>query len=267
MCELLAISSRYPVAINYSLHEFSRHGGLSHANNSGWGLSFQMDIDTLLIKEAKPAYDSPWIEFIRDHRTKSSCTIAHVRRASHGEPKYENTHPFKREAYGRAHVFAHNGTLVDFQEALTLNAPQHLPMGETDSEFAFCYLLNQLDPLWQDGIPSVERRLEILGYVAAELRALGSCNFLYSDGDTLFIHADVRRNDVDGVLGPAVAPALHWIERQDLHVDGLNITSPVDTDNHALVFASVPLSDDDWQEIPRGSLLAVKNGKIINQLH
>ena len=139
-------------------------------------------------------------------------------------------------------------------------------MGETDSEYAFCYLLDQLEPLWQDGMPSVERRLEVLGYVAAEMRELGSCNFLYSDGDTLFVHADVRRHEIDGVLGPAVAPALHWIERQNLHVEGLTVTSPPNVENSALVFASVPLSDDDWHALPRGAILAVKDGQIVSRL-
>ena len=38
MCELFAVSSSAPVAVRYSLNEFAKHGGLTHANKSGWGI-------------------------------------------------------------------------------------------------------------------------------------------------------------------------------------------------------------------------------------
>ncbi|WP_373089614.1 class II glutamine amidotransferase [Sneathiella sp.] len=265
MCELFAVSSPHRVAIDYSLNEFSRHGGLSHLNKSGWGMSFQQNSDTLLIKEAKPAFDSPWVKFVAEQQTRSHCIIAHVRYATTGEAVYEDTHPFKREAYGRAHVFAHNGDLADFRAALPLAGMPFKPMGETDSEHAFCYMLDKLAPLWREGIPPVERRLAVIAAVAAEIRELGSSNFLYSDSDCLFVHSDLRRFDENGIFGPRRAPALHWIDRRDLHASGLNVTSPDSASHNAMMFASVPLSDDDWQPLPRGSVLAVRNGKITDR--
>ena len=266
MCELFAVSSQHRVAITYSLHEFSEHGGRSHLNKSGWGLSFQQNNDTLLVKEASPAFDSPWMKFVQENRTSSHCVIAHVRYATTGKEVYEDTHPFKREAYGRAHVFAHNGDLEGFRKAMPLMSSRFLPMGGTDSEHAFCYLLDQLAPLWFDGLPTLSRRLEVIAYVAEEIRTLGSANFVYSDGDALFIHSDLRRYDENGVFGPRREPALHWIERKNLHVKGLELTSPSDADNSALIFASVPLSDDNWQPLPRGSVLAVQGGRIVDRI-
>ncbi len=266
MCELLAVSSKNPVSIKYSMHEFSQHGGLSHLNRSGWGMSFLQNSDTLLIKEAKPAYNSPWVKFLEENHTQTTCVLGHVRYATEGEAIYENTHPFKREAYGRAHVFAHNGSLKNYVSALAMESPRYMPMGATDSEFAFCYLLDKLDPLWQMEKPSIERRLEIIAYVAEELRELGAANFCYSDGDALFVHADVRRYDDNRKFGPSVSPAMHWIERRHLHVDGLSVQSADEPDNQTLLFASVPLTDDSWEDMPRGALIAAKDGEIVSRI-
>ncbi|WP_339635226.1 class II glutamine amidotransferase [uncultured Sneathiella sp.] len=266
MCELFAVSSRDPISLTYSLREFARHGGLSHSNKSGWGISFQQNADTLLIKEPKPAFDSPWIKFVEENKISSHSILAHVRYATEGKDIYENTHPFKREAYGRAHVFAHNGSLQHFKTALPLISPRFTPMGATDSEHAFCYLLDQLAPLWYDGIPALSRRLEVIAYVAEEIRSLGAFNFLYSDGDALFVHADLRRYDDHGVFGPRTEPALHWIERRHLRTAGLELSSPTDADSAALIFASVPLGDDTWQDLPRGSVLAVQGGEIVDRI-
>ncbi|USG63127.1 class II glutamine amidotransferase [Sneathiella marina] len=266
MCELFAVSSLNRVAVDYSLHEFSQHGGLSHLNKSGWGMSFQQDLDTLLIKEAMPAFDSAWVKFIHDQHLSSKCILAHVRYATKGEPVFENTHPFKREAFGRAHVFAHNGSLNEFQEALPLRSSTFLPMGQTDSEHAFCYLLNELSGIWESSPPSVDQRLKVLSVVALKMRALGSANFLYSDGDMLFAHADKRRFDSEGTFGPNQSPALHWIARRDFKANGIDLKSQEGSKQKTLLLASVPLSDDNWQGLPRGTIIAVKSGRIVDQI-
>ena len=267
MCELFAISSAKAVAVRYSLHEFAKHGGLTHENKSGWGVSFQCDEDTLLIKEPEPADDSPWVSFIAEQQVKTHCAIAHVRRASHGKPRFENTHPFKRELAGRAQVFAHNGTLAGFHDALPLATRHFQPIGETDSEHAFCHLLEQIAPLWDNGTPSVEERLNVVAEAAAALRRLGSANFFYSDSDTLFLHADQRCYDDDGVLSAPRAPGLHWIRRHDFLTKGLKVATTAAKGNRAILIASVPLSAEGWQGFARGSVMAYRGGEIVGEIH
>lgn len=267
MCELFAVSSLNRIAVDYSLHEFSQHGGLSHLNKSGWGMSFQQDLDSLLIKEAMPAFDSAWVKFIHDQHFSSTCILAHVRYATTGEPVFENTHPFKREAFGRAHVFAHNGSLSEFEAALPLGSTTFLPMGQTDSEHAFCYLLNELSDLWKSSPPSLNDRLEVLSNVALKMRELGSANFLYSDGEYLFAHADKRRFDSEGTFGPNQSPALHWIARRNFKASGIDLKSQGGGPSQkTLLLASVPLSDDNWQGLPRGTIIAAQSGRIIEQI-
>ena len=265
MCELFALSSAAPVAVRYSLNEFAKHGGATHMNKSGWGISFQCDEDNLLIKEPEPASNSPWVGFIAAQQVKSRCVIAHVRRASHGKPRFENTHPFKRELAGRAQVFAHNGTLTGFREALPLAGGRYRPMGETDSEHAFCFLLERLAPLWAKGLPSVEQRLAVVAETAGALRRLGAANFFYADSDTLFLHADRRRYDEGGVLGPPRAPGLHWIRRHVYLTKGLKVANTAPEGNRAILVASVPLSADSWQGFARGTVVALKGGQVVGE--
>jgi len=267
MCELFAMSSATPVAIRYSLHEFAKHGGRTHENKSGWGISFQQDHDSLLFKEPEPADNSPWVSFIASQAVETNCVIAHVRRASHGAPRFENTHPFRQEMAGRAQVFAHNGTLNGFNEALPLKTGQFQPIGETDSEHAFCYLLEQLQPLWKSGEPSIADRLETVVEAAKHLRDLGSANFLYNDGDVLFVHADQRMYDEGGILSPPKPPGLHWINRQAYLTKGLSVSRTTAEQTPAIMIASVPLSLDSWQGIPRGSVFALRDGKLVGKTH
>ena len=82
-----------------------------------------------------------------------------------------NTQPFLRELDGRTQVFAHNGDLRGAfnSEALTLG--DHHPVGQTDSEHAFCALLARVRKLWTTNEePSVEARLTLVADFAAELR-------------------------------------------------------------------------------------------------
>ena len=90
-----------------------------------------------------------------------------------------NTQPFMRELRGCSHVFAHNGDLAGIQVSEVLMLGTHRPVGQTDSEHAFCALLERLRPLWKmSSPPTVEARLSLLAAFAADLRELGPANFL-----------------------------------------------------------------------------------------
>ncbi len=263
MCELFAVNSLHPVGVRYSLAEFARHGGLTHTNSSGWGISFERGHDSLLVKEPQPAFDSPWVSFIAGQHIHSNCMIAHIRRASIGKASFENSHPFRRELGGQTHVFAHNGDLPGFSDVLPLASKRFLPMGQTDSEHCFCFLLGQLAPLWDAGTPSVADRLAIISGVASAMRGLGPANFLYFDSEVLFVHADRRHFEEDGESAAARPPGLQWLEKQDLHIPGLKISPHKLATRPSLLVASVPLSNDDWHAFERGTTAAIFNGEIL----
>lgn len=265
MCELLGVSSSLPVKVTYSLHAFAEHGGLIHPNKSGWGIAYHEGKDALLIKEPEPASDSPWVRFIETQPLTSTCVIAHVRYATAGALSFANTHPFIRELGGQMHFFAHNGEFHGIRDKMPLRTDSYRPVGETDSEYAFCFLLDRLAPSWwrANGSPPLPDRLAIVAETSEVFRKLGPANFLYSDGDVLFAHAHKRHWDEGGGrFSEARPPGLSIATGRDMMVKGLKVAAPHD-DTSVLYVASVPLTAEGWTSVPEGTVLALQQGTEI----
>src|SRR5256884_493728 len=80
---------------------------------------------------------------------------------------------------------SHNGDLKGF--APKLHAHFH-PVGNTDSEQAFCWILQEL---WKShaGLPSVQELTHTLRELARRISPHGTFNFLLSNGEALWAHA------------------------------------------------------------------------------
>jgi len=265
MCELFAMSAAQPADVHLSLEEFSRHGGLAGPHKDGWGIAWYEGADARLVKEPTAASDSACLEFIQDRPFRSTLVLSHIRKATQGALTLANTQPFARELGGRMHVFAHNGDL----DGARLRAAHALgtfrPLGDTDSEYAFCALLARLAPLWREGVvPPLAERLALVADFAAGLRALGPANFLYADGDALFAHGHKRTHP--GGMRP---PGLHVLcrtcagERGALVTQGLRIASA--GPQEVALAASVPLTAaEPWRALAEGETLALRDGRIVS---
>lgn len=267
MCELFGMASRYPAVVRYSLEEFSRHGGLAGPHKDGWGVAYYVDGDVRLLKETEPASDSACVRFIQEHPFASRIVVSHIRKATQGRPALANCQPFARELGGAMHVFAHNGDLdrAALRDGMPLAC--HRPVGETDSEQAFCALLARLQPLWAQGMPPFAQRLAAVAGFARELRELGPANFLYSDGDALFAHGH-RRTQPGGGIAP---PGLHLLTRRcaqpggSFEAAGLAIASSP-AEQRVALFASVALTaEPGWRALAEGEIVAVRDGAPVLQ--
>ena len=264
------MSCRNYSTLNYSLNEFAQHGGVTHSNKSGWGIAYYYDNDALLIKEPEPAADSPWIRFISEQQLQSDCVIAHVRLATIGTPSHRNTHPFKRELGGHAHIFAHNGTLKALHDEVDKAALRDLPIGETDSELAFCVLLQRMRELYQDtDSPELAARVDCFTGFCHDMAKLGSANFLYSDGEYLYAHGHRRIYEENGEFTEPKAPGLsirNCIQCQEgeegWYCNGLNIELG---SQQTVLFASVPLDAEGWFGLDEGTVVAVSQGQVMYQ--
>ena len=141
MCQLLGMNCNVPTDICFSFTGFHRRGGHTDEHADGWGIAFFEGAGCRVFLDTKPAVDSPVAELVRKYPIHSKNVIAHIRKATQGKVALENTHPFVRELWGRYWSFAHNGTLKDFQPALS---GTYRPVGTTDSELAFCFMLQTL---------------------------------------------------------------------------------------------------------------------------
>ncbi len=193
MCELLALSTSQPGRLTLSLHSLASHGAIGGAAHDGWGVAFYQGADAALFREPSAAADSALVRHLESHGPSTNLAISHIRHATRGDVQLSNTQPFIRELGENTHVFAHNGDLPGIADCAMLAASGYQPVGQTDSELAFCALLTRLRPLWERADPpSVTARLAVLGMFAADLRDLGPANFLYADGDVLFAHSHKR---------------------------------------------------------------------------
>ena len=269
MCELLAVSTSQVARLTFSLRRLAAHGTAADLAHDGWGVAFYQGADVALFREPLAAAESSLVRFLERHGPGTQLAVSHIRHATWGAVQLANTQPFKRAMSGYAHVFAHNGYLrgIDSSRALTtgIDPPIDRPIGQTDSELAFCALLARMKALWgTGGVPALDARMEVLARFAFELRALGAANFLYADGDALFAHADKRSNQLGG---PLEVPGLWMLERHrspthpdPVHVAGMTAEHG---ETSAVLIASVPLTDEAWQPMREGEVIAVRQGKVI----
>lgn len=265
MCELFALSSKLATKATFSLAEFSRHGGATGPHCDGWGLAFYEHHYAHIYRDETPAAFSEWMSFLQNHQHASHCVISHIRKATQGVSALRNTQPFSRAIAGHRHVFCHNGHLKQIQTKLTLE--QQKPIGETDSEYAFCYLMEKISPLWAQQTPTLEQRSTLINEVFQTFAKLGPANFLYSDGDYLYAFAN-KRTQANGEIAP---PGLYYLLRQcdkdqdSTPLTGVNLEQSTTSNQQLVLFASTPLSSENWQAFKENQLIVARNGKILSQ--
>jgi predicted glutamine amidotransferase len=250
VCELMGMSANVPTDICFSFAGLMRRGGATGPHGDGWGVTFYEGKGCRSFHDPQPSAKSEIARFIRDYSIRSCTVICHIRRANRGRVALENTHPFLRELWGRNWAFAHNGQLRGIKRwALG----HYRPIGTTDSEHAFCWLLDRLRERWAEA-PTQRRLSAAIAELCDELAARGVFNMLLSDGQCLYCYCSTK---------------LVWLTRRapfgaatlvdaDLTVDFARETTP---DDVVTVIATGPLTRDEvWESVPRRSLVAFRDG-------
>lgn len=266
MCELLTLSAKEPATVNLSFSEFARHGGATGHHADGWGIGFYSGHRVQLMVEASPAADSELARFIGSTRQASHIAVAHIRKATQGAIQLANTQPFARNIAGRDHVFAHNGDLHDIHG---FDLGFHRPIGDTDSELAFCVLLARLEEVWRGRTPpTLRERVDVVARFARELVPKGILNFIYCDGDYTFAHGHKRTNPVTEQVEP---PGLHMLCRhcqapKVLVCEGGVVISSDYCDQEVTILASVPLTGESWEPLAEGELVVLERGHVVDRV-
>lgn len=253
MCQLLGMNCNVPTDICFSFAGFRARGGQTDHHRDGWGIAFFEGKGVRLFVDAQSAYTSPIAELVKSYPIRSTNVIAHIRRATQGNVSLDNTHPFQRELWGRYWIFAHNGNLLDYRP--TLNGRYH-PVGNTDSETAFCHIMQEFARRFGDQMPEPEALFATLRELCIEISAYGEFNFLLSNGDFLFAHSSSRLSWITRKAPFTTAQ----LKDEDLHVDFSKLTTPMDC---IAVIATTPLTNNEnWHSLPAGHLYAFRNGEM-----
>ena len=247
MCQLLGMNCNTPTDILFSFTGFATRAA---EHKDGFGVAFFEGRGVRCFVDAQSARTSPVAEMVKRYPIKSDNVIAHIRKATQGRVALENTHPFVRELWGRYWVFAHNGDLQRF--APRLHAA-YRTVGDTDSERAFCWLLQELNKS-HASMPGIDELSRTLGELVPRIAAHGTFNFMLSNGQALWAHC---------------ATSLHYLVRQhpfasavlqdeDLRVNFADVTTPAD---RVAIVVTEPLTrDETWTALPPGALRVFVDG-------
>jgi predicted glutamine amidotransferase len=267
MCQLLGMNCNTPTDVTFSFRGFAQRGGNTDQHADGWGIAFFEgergaegtgdDKGLRHFVDHQAACDSPVAELISRYPIKSRNVIAHIRKATQGRVALENCHPFVRELWGRYWVFAHNGDLKDFSPRLH---GSFRPVGSTDSEHAFCWIMQELAKSHAN-VPSIAELSITLRELAAQIAPHGTFNFLLSNGLALWAHASTRLESTGLYYVERKFPFAHaTLSDEDVSVNFADHTRP--TDRVAVVVTAPLTTNENWTAFVPGELKVFEAGAV-----
>ncbi|MFW9955791.1 MAG: class II glutamine amidotransferase [Candidatus Thorarchaeota archaeon] len=265
MCDLLGMSFNSPVKASISLNIFQLRGS---ENPDGWGLAFYEGDILQIVKEARASTQSPLYDFVENY-PQSQTFISHVRRSTMGNRSYANTHPFYRVGViggnRREFSFAHNGTLTNMDP---LSLTKYRPIGETDSERLFCYLLETIEANSINHPSGID--FGLLHETLREINGLdNTLNCILSDGRYLLCYSDENRHNG----GLRFAQQEHPFGELGLKTDELdlglvdirsaNIVSDHDEKPSGYVVVTRAMAGEIWTDFDPGQLVVFHQGSLL----
>ena len=250
MCQLLGMNANTPTDVMFS---FAGLATRADEHKDGFGIAFFEDRGLRLFVDHHSARESPVARLVKDYPIKSDNVIAHIRKATQGRIALENTHPYLRELWGRYWVFAHNGDLKGFAPRLH---SAFKPVGDTDSERAFCWLMQELAKA-HASVPSVEELTCTLRELLPMPAAYGTFNLLLSNGQALWAFCSTKLYALERAhpFGPAT------LADEDLTVDFGTQAGPGD---RVAVVATEPLTQGEpWQALASHEMRVFVGGRAV----
>ncbi|WP_106478572.1 class II glutamine amidotransferase [Phytohalomonas tamaricis] len=260
MCELIGLSASKPTDLCFSLTGFFPRGGITGSHVDGFGIGFFEPGGYRDFHDILPAARSPVARLLCEYPIESTIALGQVRQGNVGETCIENTYPFKREIGGVCWSYVMHGQ-IERPETLTLSG-RFQPLGSTDGERAFCWLLDRLYEFSLSApftftSPQLSAALHIW---CLQLHEMGVYNMLLSEGSRLYAFCSKRLTYITR-RAPFGQAAL-----KDNACE-LDLDAQLDPDMVATVVATNPLTDEDgWVCMTPGELAVFHNGEQVELL-
>lgn len=229
----------------------------------GWGVAwFPNDNQAAIVKKDPVARGTDvHLESMADWEIFRSTTFfCKAKGAAKGYTHHE-TQPFSRSFAGHDWLFMHNGDLdKERLRALHTDKSRFLePVGSTDSELAFCYLLGKIMETDARSLSEVPPE-HILGWFQ-QLDALGSADICLSDGLTLaFFYGTASQRQL---YYTRHLPPYHHAGVFQSDSMALELNDPRDSFRTAVIIASSTFDQGQWAPMTPGQLLLVKRGAVV----
>lgn len=257
MCELLGMSANVPTDICFSLTGLIERGGVVGPHEDGWGICFYEGKAVRVFKDTKSSSKSKIARFVKEYPIKSHIVISHIRQANCGETSLENTHPFIREFWGREWSYAHNGQLKDFKR---LELGYFNPVGRTDSEYIFCYILDQVFKNFKTPPKDDEELWIFLADLCKSIKPNGVLNLLFSDSKYLYCFCTTKLT----YLTRRAPFKKARLKDLDVTIDFEKETTDKDV---VSVIATEPLTQDEkWNPLDEGTFCVFKEGILLKKI-
>jgi transglutaminase-like putative cysteine protease/predicted glutamine amidotransferase len=228
----------------------------------GWGIAWYPNDHQAAIVSKDPAARgmeiqmdalSDWSNF------RSTVYFCKAQGAARGYTHHE-TQPFSRSFAGHDWVFLHNGDLDKARlRELHKDKSRFLePLGKTDSELAFCYLLGKMMETEARKLSDVAFET-LLGWFM-QIDPLGSADICISDGITTacFCGTQSVRKLFYTRLAPPEPQRVFNSESALLYIG-----DPRDTYHTSLIVTSCRFDAGQWTEMQPGQLLIARRGSVV----
>ncbi len=258
MCQLMGMSANVPTDARFSFTGLVERAGRTDIHRDGWGITFYQGKGVQEFRGLSAGSDCDVAQFIKTQRIKSDIVVGHIRQANVGALTLENTHPFRRELWGRYFTFAHNGQLEGVFSDLPLG--RYKPVGTTDSEHIFCWLLHQLESAFPQGVSTMSELYPLVYKCLSLLHDRGVCNVLFTESSALMAYCSNH---------------LHWITRRapfgpallkDIEVS-VNFAEETTPNDVVTVIATQPLTtNEEWTRLRAGEMVVFEKGELTYQI-
>ncbi len=265
MCRLYAFHANEPTKVEcpliYSqnalmMQSAEDKSGVSHTH--GWGIATYEDGVPKVERQAWAAYQGECFENAVA-KIYSTTVIAHVRRATMGEPAIRNTHPFTSGHW----VFAHNGTVPGFKKIrakmigeVDENFRSKIT-GETDSEHIFFLFLtlNHRFP-----------QRTVFENLQETIRKVGEWSKAYEPDGKMGLN--IILSDGQKIYGSRIGRSLYYAQHKGVYnceICGFpHIHHAPSVSYNAIDIASEPITRDHWREIPDQSLFFIDESFMLH---
>jgi len=252
MRELLGLCANEPADIRFSFSGLKQRGGKTGIHKDGWGISLYEGRASRTFHDPKSSITSEMAHFFQSTPIKSKIIISHIRQANRGRVCLENTHPFTRELWGCDWVFAHNGQLTGIKKT---PLQFYRPVGTTDSEYAFCYMMDKIREAFPQRPSSKKTLWKFIESIAREINQFGIFSFLLSDSRYMYAYCSNK---------------MCWVTRQYPFSEArlidtgevIDFSTKLSKDEIVTVVASSALTDNEhWQCMEEGEFRVFNNGR------
>ncbi|CAN5718168.1 class II glutamine amidotransferase [soil metagenome] len=243
----------------------------------GWGIGFYQGGEVLMRR--RPIDDHATVEIAKViGDVRADVLVGHVRNATVGALRTENTHPFRYRQW----LFAQTGTLPSYEairDRLLSSVPEFLRSsirGESDAEILFYVFLSFLHDAGRlnDGIsdPSHVRDalrscVAVVDGMAAEVGGPASqINVLVSNGENIFaLHRGAQmgyrlfsgKGDADALIDEDLNLRRKTPELEQMHF----VLLASDFDDDWSLASSNPGAQSRWKVVPERAIVTLERGK------